>query len=217
MLIFYQYIQIIKGKQTLQTIINLIILLLFIHTLSLADTSLEKKEFKTHIKSITIKSQNHFIDKKKMKKKLTTILTKVRAYKKKNQQEKEILESELNALQKELKKVQSNLDSTKKQLKKIKTQKPKIKIVEKTKIVEKIVYKEVEIPVIQEPTLKENVELVEVIVPEGINIYQLALLYYGDAKKYKELYQINKNLIGSDLKIMAGQSINIPIDLLFKQ
>jgi len=161
-----------------------------------------------------------------IKKELINILKKIKLYKKKNKAEKEELQLKLLTLQslfnhykiekqKELKELKSKLHSTNRALKKVKTVKPKIKIIEKTKIVKEIVYKEIEVPV-ELSTPKEESELMEVIVPNGMDIYQLALLYYGDAKKYRELYNINRDIIGSDLKVKGGQSVKVPIDLLFK-
>jgi len=180
------------------------------------------------IKPIVIeKKEVGTINEKRIEKKLKTILKKIKVYKKRNESEKKILESELLVLKakfnnykkeknRELKSIKSKLYSTKRELKQAKNVKPKVKIVKKTKIVKKVIYKEVPIYIEKEPTPPKDIELMNVIVPDEMDIYQLALLYYGDAKKYKELYNINRDIIGSDLKVQAGQSIKIPIDLLFQ-
>ena len=221
-----------------------LLLLLFISEISMADSTLFENRSEqegctipffqkdktpcSNSKKRTLKViKPTLIEKKEVEKKLKTILKKIKVYKKRNESEKEILESELFALKEkfnkykrekniELKSMKSKLYSTKRELKEVKNIKPKVKIVKKTEIVKKVIYKEVPIYIEKEPTPPKNVELMDIIVPDEMDIYQLALLYYGDAKKYKELYEINRDVIGSDLKVQAGQSIKIPIDLLFK-
>jgi len=65
--------------------------------------------------------------------------------------------------------------------------------------------------------LQENVSWVETKVSNGINIYDLAKKYYGDKKEYYQIYNINKNIIGKDLKLREGSSIKIPITEKFKE
>jgi len=65
--------------------------------------------------------------------------------------------------------------------------------------------------------LQENVSWVETKVSNGVNIYDLAKKYYGDKKEYYQIYNINKNIIGKDLKLREGSSIKIPITEKFKE
>ncbi len=239
----------LKRKQ-LNIIMKKLLLLLFINEIAIAESTIfenekdgctipffqkdkapcsnSKKQTLQAIKPIVIeKKESETINKRRIEKKLKTILKKIKVYKKRNESEKEILESELLALKakfnnykkeknRELKSIKSKLYSTKRELKQVKNIKPKVKIVKKTQIVKKVIYKEVPIYIKENPTPTKDIELMDVIVPDEMDIYQLALLYYGDAKKYKELYNINRDIINSDLKVQAGQSIKIPIDLLFK-
>jgi len=65
--------------------------------------------------------------------------------------------------------------------------------------------------------LQDNVSWVETKVSNGVNIYDLAKKYYGDKKEYYQIYNINKNIIGKDLKLREGTSIKIPITEKFKE
>jgi len=65
--------------------------------------------------------------------------------------------------------------------------------------------------------LQENISWVETKVPTGVDIYDLAKKYYGDKKEYYQIYNINKNIIGKDLKLREGSSIKIPITEKFKE
>jgi len=52
---------------------------------------------------------------------------------------------------------------------------------------------------------------IEIVVEDELDIYQLALKYYGNRDKYQQIYQANKNIIGTDLKIKNGMELKIPI------
>jgi hypothetical protein len=58
---------------------------------------------------------------------------------------------------------------------------------------------------------------IEIIVEDGVNIFELALKYYGDREEYKEIYQYNKDTIGENLEIVDGMLLKIPITTLFKE
>ena len=58
---------------------------------------------------------------------------------------------------------------------------------------------------------------VELIVEDEVDIYQLALRYYGDMEEYKRIYLANRDIIGKDLKIVDGMILKIPIMELFEE
>ena len=60
-------------------------------------------------------------------------------------------------------------------------------------------------------------EWIAVVVEDEIDIFQLALKYYGDRDKYKLIYLTNKDIIGDDLKIIDGMSLKIPITEDFRE
>ncbi|MCK4441467.1 MAG: hypothetical protein KAU90_05635 [Sulfurovaceae bacterium] len=61
------------------------------------------------------------------------------------------------------------------------------------------------------------IKWVEVVVEDDIDIFQLALEYYGDRNKYKQIYLTNKDIIGNDLQIVNGMSLKIPITEDFRE
>jgi len=62
-----------------------------------------------------------------------------------------------------------------------------------------------------------NLPWVEIVVEDNINIYQLALKYYGDKTKYREIYAANQHIIGKNLKIYNGMSLKIPMTNQFEE
>ena len=182
---------------------------------------------------------------KKMKQQLTTILEDVKEYKVKNQRQNQELVNELNALKKkfnkykvkkkrEIRTINNKLHFTKKELSKnkkklIKVQKKKQKTVKRVLFVKKSKIEPFIAPVVtpepiqvvyKEPkpvTLPNNTQWVEIVVQDDIDIYQLALLYYGDREKYREIYSANRHTIGKELKINNGMSLKIPMTDLFEE
>lgn len=65
--------------------------------------------------------------------------------------------------------------------------------------------------------MPSNTQWVEMVVQDEIDIYQLALLYYGDPQRYREIYSANQHVIGKDLKINNGMSLRIPMTDLFEE
>jgi len=52
---------------------------------------------------------------------------------------------------------------------------------------------------------------IEIVVEDELDIYQLALKYYGDREKYLQIYQANINIIDTNFKIEDGMELKIPI------
>ena len=181
----------------------------------------------------------------KVKVKLRTILTNLKQYDKKNKIKTNKLIEELNTIRKEfnqykkkqnkeLKKVKKQLYSTKKKLnthKKelVKVQKKLIKasskeVVKKrqniltkvqkknTTTIHKVIRKMEPLPIVT-----YNTQWIEITVEDNINIYELALKYYGNKKEYKKIYVANQNIIANDFKIYNGMFLKIPITTLFEE
>ena len=191
-----------------------------------------KKKMKkiNKIKIKTKNTTNNFDNQKKMKKELTNILNDVKNYKEKNDDKTKRLLNELQALKKEfnqykrqkkheIKQINTKLTVTKKRLN---YNKVKLKKVQKKLIKRKVVKKKTKLPapkrikIYNEPIPKDN-SWIEIIVQDDIDIYQLALLYYGDRNKYIEIYKINKNIIGKNLKIQSGMALKIPMTSFFEE
>jgi len=92
------------------------------------------------------------------------------------------------------------------------------KIVPKKKVIhQKVVYTNI-IPKKTTPLpVVKNLPWVEIVVEDNINIYQLALRYYGDKNKYKEIYAANQHVIGKNFKIYNGMSLKIPMSNQFEE
>jgi len=58
---------------------------------------------------------------------------------------------------------------------------------------------------------------VEVVVDDGMNLYDLALEYYGDRSAYQEIYALNQPKIGTELTLKEGLSLRLPITKDFKK
>jgi hypothetical protein len=58
---------------------------------------------------------------------------------------------------------------------------------------------------------------IKIVVEDGVDIFQLAIRYYGDRNKYKQIYLANKDIIGDDLQLTDGMSLKIPIIEPFKE
>ena len=170
------------------------------------------------------------------KKQLKTILKDVQAYKHKSQNEIQKLHQQLEEMKKEFH--QYKLEKEKKAKKRpskkksLQTKKPKQvhspkmhskKLVSKQHIPKNIVNKKtvptpMVIQVPQEPLPKvKHLPWIEVVIENDINIYQLALLYYGNRNKYREIYAANQNIIAKDFQINNGMSLKIPISLDFEE
>jgi len=65
--------------------------------------------------------------------------------------------------------------------------------------------------------LIQNRPWIEIIVEDNMNIYDLALEYYGDSQEYKKIYAANQHIIQSDYKIHDGMTLLIPITKNFRE
>jgi len=80
--------------------------------------------------------------------------------------------------------------------------------------------KKAEIKVVKyiEPLPKVNdLPWVEIVVENGVDIYQLALKYYGDKKEYKKIYAANRRTIQNNFRIEDGMELKIPMTEQFEE
>ena len=63
----------------------------------------------------------------------------------------------------------------------------------------------------------QNRPWIEITVENDMNIYDLALEYYGDSQEYKKIYAANQHIIQSDYKIHNGMTLLIPITKNFRE
>jgi len=189
--------------------------------------------------------KNELIHKDIIKTKLVELLANIKKYKKRNKNKNKKLRQELNSLKREfeqykirknreIKKIKNQLIITKKELllnKKRKNIRKKIvrkKTTPQKNVRKKIVQKKIlpkkkvlrEKVVMQRTTplpIVNNLPWVEIVVENNLNIYQLALKYYGDKTKYREIYAANQHVIGKNLKIYNGMSLKIPMTNQFSE
>jgi len=175
----------------------------------------EKKEFQNYKKKTTQNLKTYQIDSKKKQQKLQKVLNQ-----KKRQKNNQYLK-----LKKQLIETEKKLQNNTKRYQKIKksNQYLKKKIIKMTKEPKKVVLytKQEEVKAnLNAPIalpIQNNLPWVEIIVEDNINIYELALRYYGDSSKYKEIYTANKNIIGKNLRIHNGMSLRIPMTTEFDE
>ena len=176
----------------------------------------------------------------KVQQKNKSLQKKIKIIKKVKKREKVVLKQKIKDIQKEKSSLQKKITTIKQIKKRDKIViKRKVKSKPKVKKRDKIVLKKkVQIdPVIissytsevkpRNQTTKESIDIttlakknlswVEVIVDDNINIYELALRYYGDKRKYREIYVANQNIIGKNLKIYNGMSLKIPMEEQFEE
>jgi len=167
------------------------------------------------------RKKNEFQNYKKNQQKLKKLLNqkKRRQVSRKNNQylklKKQLIETE-KKLQKNTKryqKVKKNNQFLKKKIAHIKKKKKETIIIspQKKEKIKMNVNTPIPLPI------KNDLPWVEIIVEDNTNIYELALRYYGDSSKYKEIYSANKNIIGKNLKIYNGMSLKIPMTIEFDE
>jgi len=206
-----------------------------------APCSAEKKQISIApiiIKKAPKKKAN---DTKKIEGELRTILKNVKQYKNDNEIERNRLSKELSIMKKkfnnykiekdkELKKVKKQLYvSNKKEHEKIKKLKKELYLTnkelddsKKTIILKSIKKQPTTIhKIIREmkpiPVLMHNTPWIEITVEDNINIYDLALKYYGDSQEYTKIYAANQNIINNNYQINNGMSLIIPITENFQE
>ena len=200
-------------------------------------TILDRKKIEEKLHSILIDVKEY---KKKNLEKTKRLEEELNLMKKKFQQYKMRKTKELKRVKKQLysttKKLKSKITkSKKKKLVKVhkkvkkyikrKTQKKKIviaKVIKRdipipvtetsTKVIHKVIHKMEPLPIVMYDT-----PWIEIVVDKNINIYDLALKYYGDKQEYKKIYIANQNVISSDLKIYNGMTLVIPMTENFRE
>jgi len=166
------------------------------------------KELKKVKKKLYIKNQKEHEKIKKLKKEL--YLTHKKEHEKVKKLKKELYLTNKKGHEK-IKKLKKELYVTNKKL-----DNNQIIIIESIKKQPTVIHK-----VIREmqsvPTLVDNTPWIEITVEDNINIYDLALKYYGDSQEYTKIYSANKNVINSNYQINNGMSLIIPITENFQE
>ena len=152
----------------------------------------------------------------KINNKLENIIKEFASYRIKKNQEIRKIKRELALTKEKLYKSQKKLARIKKESKKV------------VKLKEITIPNPTSVPQIITPSIPisgEDISLptqnvsswVELVVEDGVDIYQLALRYYGDRAEYKQIYLANKDVIGENLQIVDGMSLRIPISEVFEE
>ncbi len=172
-----------------------ILLLCFLNFLS-AEVSNSMKDSCT--------DRQELIPKKYVENEFKTILYKVKTYKKEKNTEIITLRKKLNSKEEKIKKLNRQLTLVKQQLR----EKKKIIVSLNEKLNEPIVFSTEDVVDIED---KSSHDWIKVTVENNLNIYDLALQYYGDSQEYEKIYIANQNIIGQDYQIKNGMSLKIPI------
>jgi len=200
---------------------------------TIAKESKREKQLTSILNNIKKYKEKNEKEKKKLQDALESLKKEFKRYKATKKRELKKISTQLKTTKKSLSKSKKKLRSLQKKQKilrkKLASKKtsPK-KSVHKKSVPKKIVQKEI-IPKKQIPRKKvvikkikplppvNNLPWVEVVVENNLNIYQLALKYYGDRERYKEIYSANRHLIGKNLKIYNGMSLKIPMTNQFEE
>ena len=65
--------------------------------------------------------------------------------------------------------------------------------------------------------LPSNTSWIEITVEDNINIYELALRYYGNRDEFNKIYTANSDIIPSNYQITNGMALKIPITEAFQE
>ena len=163
-----------------------------------------KKTKKIHIAPIIIPDKR---DKKiaEIENKLNQLTEEFLRYKREKDQELKKITQRLSRKDRRLKKINTKLLKKQKELRRIKSRFKKKKSVKKT------------LPKSTEPMPSvQNLPWVEIVLEDGLNIYQLAHKYYKDKEAYRLIYVANRDIIGKDFRIKDGMSLKIPINEKFE-
>ncbi len=88
----------------------------------------------------------------------------------------------------------------------------KTEIPETPHIVHKVIHKMQPLPIQMYDT-----PWIEIVVEDNLNIYDLALKYYGNKEAYKKIYLANKDTISNNFKIYNGMNLIIPMTESFRE
>ena len=170
-----------------------------------------------------IQNTNNKLYKIQIEKKLTDILKKIKIYKNVKENEINQLQIKMTQMEQEFKKYRQLKE------KELKTLKHKLKASYKKKTsplpeVTPIINKPITtIPhvlvhkVITESIPTTKISWLKVTVENNLNIYDLALKYYGDAQQYEKIYTANQDIIGEDYQITNDMQLKIPLSNNFEK
>ena len=176
------------------------------------------------------------LPKKRVENELTTILFKLKAYKKKKDSELETLRQKILSIENRFANYKSKKEQEIEELKKrqtnssalsiLKDKNQKIKELQQqlASTKEQLSQKNDIITYLNQKLTKENQPQLSTIIQKGtsekwikitvdndLNIYDLALKYYGDSQEYTRIYTANQNTIDTSYQIRNGMSLKIPV------
>ena len=176
------------------------------------------------------------LPKKRVENELTTILFKLKAYKKKKDSELETLRRKILSIENRFANYKSKKEQEIEELKKrqtnssalsiLKDKNQKIKELQQqlASTKEQLSQKNDIITYLNQKLTKENQPQLSTIIQKGtsekwikitvdndLNIYDLALKYYGDSQEYTRIYTANQNTIDTSYQIRNGMSLKIPV------
>jgi len=194
---------------------------------STSNESKRKKQLNSILNNIKKYKKKNEDEKIKLQKKLENLKKEFKRYKAKKRKELKQITTQLKTTKKSLSKSKKKLRSLQKKQKIIRKKIIRKKIVPKKahpkksvpkkSVPKKSVQKEIVVKKVKPLPQVNNLPWVEIIVENNLNIYQLALKYYGDRERYKEIYSANRHLIGKNLKIYNGMSLKIPMTNQFEE
>ena len=170
--------------------------------------------------------------------KLTTILEKIKIYKSVKEKEIQTLKKKLANLaniekkfkrykktkQKELKLLKHRLKTSNQKLSKHLNYKIPIsttissEVPQNQPIVTSVINENVSIDkIIKNNTSAKKSPWIKITVRDNLNIYDLALKYYGDAQQYEKIYTANQDIIGQDYQIKNGMQLRLPMTESFEK
>jgi seryl-tRNA synthetase len=149
--------------------------------------------------------------------KLNHVSKEFKRYRQEKERRLKKINHELVMVKRELSLNKKKLNSIKKsvKVKKKKKQKKKVKTIKKS-LNKKKPHQNKKLN-IDSSLLPPNTPWVDVVVEDGLNIYQLSMRYYKKRENYKLIYLANKDVIDSDLKVYNGMSLRIPIIDTFEE
>ena len=205
--------------------------------------SKRKKQINTILHKVKKYKEKTDNEKKQLQEKLDTLQKKFKRYKSKKKREIAQINTQLKITKKKLSKNRKKLLFSQKKKKVVRKKLASKKRIHKKRIRKKIAHKKIihkktiHKRIVQKKVLPKkktlrkkiviqksnplpivkNLPWVEIVVEDNINIYQLALKYYGDRQKYREIYAANQHLIGKNFKIYNGMSLKIPMTNQFEE
>jgi len=150
--------------------------------------------------------------------KLTTILEKIKIYKSVKEKEIQTLKKKLANIEKRFKKYKKTKQKELKLLKHQLKRNMHVPISSISSSSSKTVKNSPTITniIVNNKHSTEKLPWIKITVSDNLNIYDLALKYYGDAQQYEKIYTANQDIIGQDYQIKNGMQLRLPMTESFE-